>query len=164
MSDGNQPNLLYYGDNLDILRRYVKDETVDLIYLDPPFKSDLNYNVFFKADGITGDEAQMTVFNDTWTWDAAAQATFDELQNTPNVLLVNLVNALHVGLARTPMMAYLVNMAIRLVEMHRVLKPTGSLYLHCDPTASHYLKILMVLEFPFWRGCEELGDFALAVI
>jgi site-specific DNA-methyltransferase (adenine-specific) len=140
-------NSLYYGDNLDILRKKIKDETVDLIYLDPPFKSDLNYNVFFKADGITGDEAQMTVFKDTWTWDAAAQTTFDELQNTPNVLLVNLVNALHIGLVRTPMMAYLVNMAIRLVEMHRVLKPTGSLYLHCDPTASHYLKMLMDAVF-----------------
>ena len=140
-------NRLLYGDNLDILREKLADESVDLVYLDPPFKSDLNYNVFFKADGISADEAQMTVFKDTWTWDTAAQATFDELQNTPNVLLVNLVNALHVGLARTPMMAYLVNMAIRLLELHRVMKPTASLYLHCDSAASHYLKILLDAVF-----------------
>lgn len=110
-------------------------------------KSDLNYNVLFKADGLTSDEAQLTAFKDTWTWDSAAQTTYDELQNTSNVTLVNLVNALQVGLERTPMLAYLVNMAIRLIEIHRVMKPTGSVYLHCDPTASHYLKILMDAVF-----------------
>ena len=122
--------------------REIASDTVDLVYLDPPFKSDLNYNVLFKADGLTADEAQLTAFKDTWTWDEAAQATYDELQNATNVTLVNFVNALHVGLERTPMLAYLVNMAIRLIEIHRVLKPTGSMYLHCDPTASHYLKML----------------------
>lgn len=140
-------NSLLYGDNLDVLREKIADEAVDLIYLDPPFKSDLNYNVFFKADGISSDEAQMTVFKDTWTWDTAAQATLDDLQNTQNVRLINVVNALNVGLERTPMMAYLVNMAVRFVELHRVLKPDGSLYLHCDPTASHYLKILLDAVF-----------------
>lgn len=136
-------NILYYGDNLELMREKVGDSSVDLIYLDPPFKSDLNYNVLFKADGITPDEAQMTVFKDTWTWDEGAQATLDELQNCKCTSLVNLVNALNVGLERTPMMAYVVNMAARLLEMHRVLKITGSIYLHCDPTASHYLKLLL---------------------
>ena len=140
-------NSLLYGDNLPLMRERIATESVDLVYLDPPFKSDLNYNVLFKADGLDPDEAQLTAFKDTWTWDAAAQATYDELQNAPNVSLVNLVNALHVGLARTPMLAYLVNMAIRLIELHRVLKPAGSVYLHCDPTASHYLKMLMDAVF-----------------
>lgn len=135
-------NSLLYGDNLPIMRERITRETVDLVYLDPPFKSDLNYNVLFKADGLTSDEAQLTAFKDTWSWDAAAQAGFDELQDASNVTLVNFVNALHIGLERTPMLAYLVNMALRLVEIHRVLKPTGSMYLHCDPTASHYLKML----------------------
>jgi len=140
-------NSLLYGDNLAIMREKIASETVDLVYLDPPFKSDLNYNVLFKADGLHADDAQVTAFKDTWTWDEAAQATYDELQNIPNVTLVNLVNALRVGLERTPMLAYLVNMAIRLIEIDRVLKPTGSVYLHCDPTAAHYLKILMDAVF-----------------
>jgi site-specific DNA-methyltransferase (adenine-specific) len=140
-------NSLLYGDNLPIMRERIASESVDLVYLDPPFKSDLNYNVLFKADGLNADEAQVTAFKDTWTWDAAAQATYDELQNVPNFTLVSFVNALHAGLQRTPMLAYLVNMAIRMVEIHRVLKPTGSVYLHCDPTASHYLKMLMDAVF-----------------
>lgn len=140
-------NRLYYGDNLDVLRKYVLDDSVDLIYLDPPFKSDLDYNVLFNADGLRPDEAQVTAFKDTWTWDSAAQAALDELQSASNVTLVNLINALSAGLSRTPMLAYLVNMALRLIEIHRVLKPTGSLYLHCDPTASHYLKLVMDAVF-----------------
>jgi DNA modification methylase len=141
-------NSLLYGDNLPIMREKIADESVDLIYLDPPFNSDLNYNVLFKADGLHSDEAQVTAFKDTWTWDAAAQTAFDELQNARNPTLVNFVNALHGCLSRSPMLAYLVNMALRIVEIHRVLKPTGSVYLHCDPTASHYLKMLM--DAVFW--------------
>lgn len=140
-------NSLYYGDNLRIMQDKIDSESVDLVYLDPPFKSDLNYNVLFRADGLKADEAQLTAFKDTWTWDAAAQATYDELQNVPNVTLVNFINALHGSLERTPMLAYLVNMAVRLVAIHRVLKETGSVYLHCDPTASHYLKMLMDAVF-----------------
>lgn len=140
-------NSLLYGDNLPIMRQSISSDSVDLIYLDPPFKSDLNYNVLFKADGLKPDEAQVTAFKDTWTWDEAAQGTYDEIQSARNVPLVNLINALHAGLQRTPMLAYLVNMAIRLVEIHRALKPTGSVYLHCDPTASHYLKMLMDAVF-----------------
>src|ERR1700690_1774903 len=109
-------NSLLYGDNLPIMRKTLASESVDLIYLDPPFKSDLNYNVLFKADGLKSDEAQLTAFKDTWTWDEAARAAYDELQNAANVTLVNFVNALHIALARTPMLAYLVNMAIRLIE------------------------------------------------
>ena len=133
-------NSLLYGDNLPVMRGKIADASVDLVYLDPPFNSDLNYNVLFKADGLHSDEAQVTAFKDTWTWDAAAQAAYDELQNVRNPTLVNFINALHGGLSRSPMLAYLVNMALRIVEIHRVLKPTGSVYLHCDPTASHYLK------------------------
>ncbi|MGH9688442.1 MAG: DNA methyltransferase [Candidatus Acidiferrales bacterium] len=140
-------NELLYGDNLPIMREKIATGSVDLVYLDPPFKSDLNYNVLFTADGLHPDEAQVTAFKDTWTWDAAAQSAYDELQNVPNVRLVNLMNALHTGLARTPMLAYLVNMGIRLIEIHRVLKDAGSVYLHCDPTASHYLKMLMDAVF-----------------
>lgn len=134
-------NRLLYGDNLSLMRDLEAD-SVDLVYLDPPFKSDVNYNVLFKADGLKSDEAQLTAFKDTWTWDEAAQAVYDELQDSSCVRLVNLINALYEGLDRTPMLAYLVNMALRLVEIHRILKPTGSMYLHCDPTAGHYLKVL----------------------
>jgi hypothetical protein len=119
-------NRLFYGDNLDIMREKIATDTIDLVYLDPPFTSDLNYNVLFKAEGLHADDAQVTAFKDTWTWDEAAQATYDELQNVSNVTLVNLVNALRTGLDRTPMLAYLVNMSIRLIEIDRVLKPTGS--------------------------------------
>ena len=140
-------NSLLYGDNLPIMRDRIADESVDLVYLDPPFNSDLNYNVLFKADGLRSDEAQMTAFKDTWTWDAAAQVAFDDLQDARNPTLVNFVNALHGSLARSPMLAYLVNMALRIAEIHRVLKVTGSVYLHCDPTASHYLKMLMDAVF-----------------
>lgn len=125
------------------MRERIDDETVDLVYLDPPFNSDLNYNVLFKADGLRADEAQVTAFKDTWTWDAAAQSAFDELQDSRRPTLINLVNAIHGSLARSPMLAYLVNMALRILEIHRVLKAAGSVYLHCDPTASHYLKMLM---------------------
>jgi site-specific DNA-methyltransferase (adenine-specific) len=92
-------NSLLYGDNLPIMREKIADESVDLVYLDPPFNSDLNYNVLFKADGLRSDEAQLTAFKDTWTWDTAAQAAFDELQNTRNPTLVNFVNALDGSLA-----------------------------------------------------------------
>jgi adenine specific DNA methylase Mod len=140
-------NTLFYGDNLQIMREKIASESVDLVYLDPPFKSDLNYNVLFKADGLKSDEAQLTAFKDTWTWEAAAQSTFDELQDVQHITLVNFINALQESLERTPMLAYLVNMAIRIVEIHRILKKTGSVYLHCDASASHYLKIQMDAVF-----------------
>jgi site-specific DNA-methyltransferase (adenine-specific) len=133
---------LHYGDNLDVMRA-MPDNFADLTYLDPPFNSNLDYAVLFTEDGIAPDEAQMTAFKDTWTWGLEAQSVYEDLQEVPNPRLVNLINALHLGLERTPMLAYLVNMAIRLVEIRRVMKDDGSIYIHCDPTASHYLKMLM---------------------
>ena len=138
---------LFYGDNLDVMREHVPSDYLDLVYLDPPFKSDADYNILFKADGLSPDEAQMTAFKDTWIWDEAAERTFDELMAGTNYPLVTLIQSLRTSLTTSPMMAYLVNMAARLQEIHRTLKPGGSIYLHCDPTASHYLKIIMDAVF-----------------
>ncbi|MDQ7024669.1 MAG: DNA methyltransferase [Anaerolineae bacterium] len=136
-------NKLFYGDNLDILRNHIQSETVDLIYLDPPFNSNRNYNVLFRDESGTESEAQITAFDDTWHWGETAEATFHDLVTdaAPNVSAA--INAMLTLIGRNQMMAYLVMMTARLVELHRVLKPTGSLYLHCDPTASHYLKIIL---------------------
>jgi site-specific DNA-methyltransferase (adenine-specific) len=138
-------NQLYYGDNLYILRDHIADESVDLIYLDPPFNSSRNYNVLFKDQSGSDSEAQITAFEDTWDWGPTARDMFHELTTSPRVphKVGKAIDALHMLLGENPMMAYLVMMAIRLVELHRVLKPTGSIYLHCDPTASHYLKIIL---------------------
>ena len=136
-------NILYYGDNLDILRHHIADQSVDLIYLDPPFNSNRSYNVLFRESDGTAAPAQIRAFEDSWTWDRKAAETLEELAQTAPTSLVNLLNAFVPFLGHSPMMAYLVMMAIRLVELRRVLKPTGSIYLHCDPTASHYLKIVM---------------------
>ncbi len=138
-------NRMYYGDNLEILRNreYFPDECVDLIYLDPPFNSNRNYNVLFKSESGLDSEAQITAFEDTWHWGETAEDTYRDLitfapekVSTAIEALLNLIN-------RNQMMAYLVMMTARLVELQRVLKSTGSLYLHCDPTASHYLKIVL---------------------
>jgi site-specific DNA-methyltransferase (adenine-specific) len=135
-------NILYYGDNLKWLRR-MKDETVDLVYLDPPFQSNRNYNVLFKDEHGTESEAQIIAFEDTWHWNQAAEQAYDELISDAPSKVVHLVAALRESIGTNQMMAYLVMMSVRLVELHRVLKRTGSLYLHCDPTASHYLKLIM---------------------
>ncbi|MGA2505240.1 MAG: site-specific DNA-methyltransferase [Anaerolineales bacterium] len=136
-------NTLYYGDNLPIMREYLSDESVDLIYLDPPFNSNRSYNVLFKEEGGTENEAQIAAFDDTWHWNAGTERAYHELiQNSPTRVVV-MLGALRDFIGANQMMAYLVMMAARLVELHRVLKPTGSLYLHCDPTASHYLKIVL---------------------
>ena len=146
MSDGNPPNLLYYGDNLDILRRYVKDESVDLVYLDPPFKSNQDYNVLFKERNGSQSAAQIHAFEDTWQWDEAAALAYKEIVEAGGKVS-QAMQAFHTYLGPNDMLAYLAMMAPRLVELRRVLKPTGSIYLHCDPTASHYLKILMDAVF-----------------
>ncbi|MCX6843741.1 MAG: DNA methyltransferase [candidate division WOR-3 bacterium] len=146
MPDGNPTNLLYYGDNLDILRRYVKDESVDLIYLDPPFKSNQDYNVLFKERNGTQSAAQIHAFEDTWQWDETAARAFQEIVEAGGKVS-QAMQAFHTYLGPNDMLAYLAMMAPRLVELCRVLKPTGSIYLHCDPTASHYLKILMDAVF-----------------
>ena len=138
-------NRLYYGDNLDVLRsrEYFPDGCVDLIYLDPPFNSNRNYNVLFKSEGGADSPAQITAFDDTWHWGETAEATYDDLIIHAPSQVSTAVEALMNLIQRNQMMAYLVMMTARLVELHRVLKPTGSLYLHCDPTASHYLKIVL---------------------
>jgi site-specific DNA-methyltransferase (adenine-specific) len=134
-------NTLYYGDNLNILRRYIKDESVDLIYLDPPFNSNRNYNVLFKDESGAEADSQIMAFEDTWHWAGAAR-TYNELILEGDKV-AEMLQAFYGFIGTNQMMAYLVMMAVRLKELHRVLKPTGSLYLHCDPSASHYLKILL---------------------
>ena len=135
-------NILYYGDNIYWLRR-MKEETVDLIYLDPPFNSNRNYNVLFKDEKGTESEAQIIAFEDTWHWNQATEEAYDELVNDAPSNVVRMIAAPRESIGTNQMMAYLVMMTVRLVELRRVLKPTGSLYLHCDPTASHYLKIIL---------------------
>jgi site-specific DNA-methyltransferase (adenine-specific) len=136
-------NTLFYGDNLPILRDHVPEESIDLIYLDPPFNSNRSYNVLFKDEHGAEAEAQIAAFDDTWHWNQAAERTFHELVQNAPANVASMLGALREFVGTNQMMAYLTMMAARLVELHRVLKPTGSLYLHCDPTASHYLKIVM---------------------
>ena len=136
-------NTLFYGDNLPILREYIPDESIDLIYLDPPFNSNRTYNVLFKQESGAESEAQIAAFEDTWHWNQAAEETYHELVTAAPPHVGQMISALRGFIGENQMMAYLVMMAARLVELHRVLKPTGSLYLHCDPTASHYLKIVL---------------------
>jgi DNA modification methylase len=139
-------NKLYFGDNLPILRQHIADESVDLVYLDPPFNSNANYNVLFKEKSGERSHAQITAFEDTWEWGEDAEATYYETIQKGG-RLADFLQAFRVLLGPSDMMAYLVMMAPRLQELHRVLKPTGSLYLHCDPTASHYLKLLLDAVF-----------------
>lgn len=137
------PGALFYGDNLAVLRESVADETVDLVYLDPPFNSQANYNVLFRNPTGEESQAQIEAFEDTWHWNDAAEFAFDDVMRSGNTDAAEMLRAMRTFLKENDMMAYLAMMAIRLIELHRVLKPTGSLYLHCDPTASHYLKVLM---------------------
>lgn len=139
-------NVLFYGDNLDVLRRHVKDETVDLVYLDPPFKSDQTYNVLFAERDGARATAQIHAFEDTWHWDESAARAFEELVEAGGAVS-HALQAFRRLLGTNDMLAYLTMMAPRLVELHRVLKSSGSLYLHCDPTASHYLRSLLDATF-----------------
>jgi adenine specific DNA methylase Mod len=136
-------NKLFYGDNLDVLREQIESDSVDLIYLDPPFNSNANYNILFKSKTGDGSDAQIEAFEDTWHWNDHAEDAFDQVIRSGNTAAAELLRAMRGFLGENDMMAYLAMMAIRLIELHRVLKPTGSLYLHCDPTASHYLKLLL---------------------
>lgn len=138
-------NHLYFGDNLDVLRKYIPSESVDLVYLDPPFNSNRNYSVIFNRNGTTEDEAaaQIEAFEDTWKWTPTTDQQLDDfIENGPG-RTVDALTAFLAMIGKNDAMAYLVNMAPRLVELHRALKSTGSLYLHCDPTMSHYLKVLL---------------------
>ena len=143
-------NTLYYGDNLDILRQHVGDESVDLVYLDPPFNSNASYNVLFKERSGEESPAQIKAFTDTWEWTQESERTFEQEivlnpETPPNVK--DMITAFRQFIGSNAMMAYLVMMTPRLVELRRVLKSTGSIYLHCDPTASHYLKLAMDAVF-----------------
>lgn len=136
-------NRLFYGDNLHVLREHVPDESVDLIYLDPPFNSNANYNILFRSPTGEQSNAQIEAFEDSWHWNDVSEDAFDQVARSGNTRAFDLLNAMRAFLGHNDMMAYLAMMSIRLIELHRVLKPTGSLYLHCDPTASHYLKLLL---------------------
>ena len=141
-------NRLYYGDNLNVLRLpdHVADESVDLVYLDPPFNSNQDYNVLFSEKAGTKAAAQIKAFGDTWTWDNAAEAVYVDTVEAGGQVS-SALQAFEKLLGRVDMLAYLAMMAPRLVELRRVMKPTASIYLHCDPTASHYLKLLLDAVF-----------------
>ena len=141
-------NRLYYGDNLEVLRDVgaFPDESIDLIYLDPPFNSNAGYNVLWSTAGEAAD-ASIEAFDDTWTWGNSAKDALLDIAGGTNRQLQVMMDAMHRAIGENPMMAYLAMMAVRLVELHRVLKDTGSIYLHCDPTASHYLKLVLDAVF-----------------
>jgi site-specific DNA-methyltransferase (adenine-specific) len=155
-------NQLYYGDNLEVLRRYIKDESVDLCYIDPPFNSKRNYNQIYNNIGKE-DRAQAQAFIDTWTWDDFANQALREIQENYqgrfNHKTIALICGLEPVLGKDSLFAYLVGMTLRIVEIHRVLKPTGSFYLHCDPNASHYLKLVLDAVF-----CSQGGNFLNEII
>ena len=152
---GAPPSTLYYGDNLDVLRRHVKDESVDLVYLDPPFNSNQDYNVLFEEHTGQRSVAQIAAFEDTWHWDEAAERTYTEVVDAGGRVGAAL-RAMRAYIGGSDMLAYLAMMAPRLTELRRVLKPTGSIYLHCDPTAGHYLKVLMDAVFSPGRFLNEI--------
>lgn len=161
-------NVLYYGDNLDVLRKRIKDDSIDLIYLDPPFNSNRSYNVLFGHKTGEDAQAQIEAFDDSWTWSQASEQQYRELLTggAPGKV-ADAIEAMHKLIGETDMLAYLVMMAPRLVELHRVLQPMGSIYLHCDPTASHYLKVLMDAVFGpghfvneiIWKRSDAHSDF-----
>jgi DNA modification methylase len=163
----SKTNVLYFGDNLEILRKYIPDNSIDLIYLDPPFNSKKDYNILFKENGGVESEAQIKAFTDTWHWTQIAENTYHEIVTKGPLKVGKLIGALHDSIGNNDVMAYLVMMTIRLVELHRVLKPTGSLYLHCDPTASHYLKLVLDQIFGpanfrneiVWKRTTSHGDW-----
>lgn len=140
-------NKLYFGDNLYVMRDHIPSESIDLVYLDPPFNSNKNYNILFNSPKGQKSEAQITAFEDTWHWGDQAEREYTEILHQPNTDIAEMILSFRKFLKNSDMMAYLTMMTIRLLELHRVLKPTGSLYLHCDPTASHYLKVMMDMVF-----------------
>ncbi|MEX1173559.1 MAG: DNA methyltransferase [Chloroflexota bacterium] len=165
-------NTLYYGDNLEILTRFISDESVDLVYLDPPFNKNAAYSIIFRDESGRTSDAQMATLEDYWHWGPTPAQHYEYLTNSaehggvvPHAVS-DLVGALHSAIRPSPLLAYLVEMAVRLVELRRVLKPTGSLYLHCDPTNSHYLKLLLDAIFGprnffneiVWKRTATKGD------
>lgn len=156
MTSQEWKNKLYFGDNLDILREHVADESADLIYLDPPFNSNATYNVLFKEKSGEQSAAQITAFEDTWHWGQESEYAYHEVVTEGTAKLSNLLQAMRSFLGQNDMMAYLTMMAQRMTELHRVLRQTGTIYLHCDPTASHYLKLLMDATFGNRNFMNEL--------
>ena len=140
-------NRLFYADNLVALRDHVADASVDLVYLDPPFNSNASYNILFRSPAGHAAESQIQAFEDSWHWNDAAADAFEQVMRSGRSRAFDLLRAMRAFLGENDMMAYVAMMAIRLIELHRVLKPSGSLYLHCDPTASHYLKLLLDAVF-----------------
>ena len=139
---GGAQNTLFFGDNLEILRQHINNESVDLVYLDPPFNSKADYNILFKTPDNVSSPSQITAFEDSWHWTSESELVYGQLLNADS-RIASVIRGMREAIGENDMMAYLVMMAIRLIELHRVLKDTGSLYLHCDPTASHYLKIIL---------------------
>ncbi len=149
-------NKLYFGDNLDVLKESIPTESVDLIYLDPPFNSKANYNILFRTPKGLESSAQITAFEDTWHWGEQAEKEFNELVHQSNTDVSEMMQSLRRFMGENDMMAYLTMMTNRLLELHRVLKPTGSLYLHCDSAASHYLKIVLDTTFGIQNYRNEI--------
>ncbi len=156
MTNYDWKNRLYFGDNLDIMREHLADESVDLIYLDPPFNSNATYNVLFREKSGEDSAAQITAFDDTWHWSIESEYAYRDVVESGPDRLSRMLQAMREFLGQNDMMAYLTMMAQRMVELHRVLKPTGSIYLHCDPTASHYLKLLMDAVFGAYNFRNEI--------
>ncbi len=161
-------NQLFFGDNLHVLRESIQDESVDLVYLDPPFNSKRDYNLLFKSPEGGESHAQITAFEDSWHWGEQAEREYGEILQSGHTRMADLISAFRSFLGENDLMAYLVMMANRLLELHRVLKPTGSLYLHCDPAASHYLKLVLDAVFGvenyrneiIWQRTAAKGDAA----
>ncbi len=156
------PNQLFYGDNLEVLRHKIPSESVDLVYIDPPFNSQRNYFQIYNNIGGE-DRAQAQAFVDTWTWDDIAREGLNEIFGNKGGVFptqsIELLRGLKAVLGEGALLAYLVSMSLRIAEIHRVLKPTGSFYLHCDPTASHYLKLVLDAIF-----VTQGGDFRNEII
>jgi DNA modification methylase len=149
-------NALYYGDNLDILRKHISTNSIDLVYLDPPFNSKATYNVLFKEPTGKPSKAQIEAFEDSWHWGSKSEITFQEIVEKAPANVVEMMSAFRRYIHENDMMAYLTMMCIRLLELRRVLKNSGSIYLHCDPTASHYLKVLMDSVFGIHNFRNEI--------
>jgi len=148
-------NQLFYGDNLEVLQKHIGDETIDLCYIDPPFHSKRNYNRIDKNTG-KDDLIQSQAFVDTWVWGPTTELQLELLYSEPQYArrLVDTIFGLEKMLGQGTLLAYLVNMAVRFAEIWRVLKPTGSFFIHCDSTASHYIKIILDAIF-----CDKGGKF-----
>lgn len=140
-------NKLFYGDNLRMMQEFIPSESVDLVYLDPPFNSKRDYNLLYKTPEGENSASQVEAFKDTWVWGMQAEREYHDIMKGAHTDLAEMIRSFRLFMRDSDLFAYLVMMANRLLELKRVMKPTGSLYLHCDPVASHYLKILLDYVF-----------------